>query len=245
MDEATLPHGPVIVGVDASGPTQDAIALGRRLAGIIDGQLDIITVEGAVGQALSGTASAEHAGLIVIGHGHRKHLARILHGTARQLLRASPCPVAIAPPGFADRAAPLRRIGVGFEPTPEGEAALAMGHRLANRAGGELRVIGVALPLAPLAVDDVRDQTPYLDEERRTVVAGLERALAMLPAGVPATCDARIGSAGGELVAVSDELDLLVCGSRRRHPLQALLLGSVTERLLADAGCPLVIVPRP
>jgi nucleotide-binding universal stress UspA family protein len=158
----------------------------------------------------------------------------------------TPCPIAVAPPGFADRpAARLRRIGVGFEPTPEGRDALRFAHCLAAIVGGELRVIGVVLPLAPFAIDDVRDPAPYEFAERREVVAGLRRAVSKLPRGVPTVVDARVGSPGGELLDASDGLDLLVCGSRRRGPLHTLLSGSVTERLVAEAACPLVIVPRP
>ena len=42
---------------------------------------------------------------------------------------------------------------------------------------------------------------------------------------------------------VSRDLDLLVCGSRGGGPLRSVLLGSVTERLLRSAACPVVIVP--
>jgi nucleotide-binding universal stress UspA family protein len=118
-------------------------------------------------------------------------------------------------------------------------------HRLAARAGGALRAIGVALPLGPLAIDDLRDRTPYLEAEREEIRAGLARALAELPVGLPATADARVGDPAVELIAASHELDLIVCGSRGRGPLRAVLLGSVTERLLRGAACPVVIVPRP
>ena len=154
--------------------------------------------------------------------------------------------MAVAPPGYADRPEePLRTIGVGYEPTPEGDEALVVGHRLAARAGADLRAIGVVLPLAPLAIDDLRDYTAYYDEERATVEGGLERAVATLPAGVRTSVDARVGDAAAELAAASDEFDLLVCGSRGRGPLRVLLLGSVTERVLHNASCPVLIVPRP
>jgi nucleotide-binding universal stress UspA family protein len=152
----------------------------------------------------------------------------------------------IAPAGFAARPeTPILDVGVGFEPTPEGVEALAVAHGLAARAGGTLRAIGVAPPLLPLAVDDLRDRAPYLENERRIVEAGLERALAELPDEVPATTDARVGDPAVELASASHDLDLLVCGSRGRGPLRAVLLGSVTERLVHGAGCPVVIVPRP
>jgi nucleotide-binding universal stress UspA family protein len=239
---------PVIVSVDGDATARDAVALGRRLAALLEAPLDIVTVSAASpAEALAEVADAERAAMIVLGPTHRHALARPLRGTARRLLPEAPCPVAIAPAGYADRAGspPIRRIGAGFEASPEAREALVTAHRLAGRAGGDLRAIGVVLPLGPLAIDDLRDRTPYLDEERRIVHAALEHALAELPAGVPSVADARIGDPAVELADASAGLDLLVCGSRRRDPLRVALLGSVTERLLRTAVCPVLIVPRP
>jgi nucleotide-binding universal stress UspA family protein len=239
--------GPVIVGIDGDDSARDAFALGHRLAELLDTSVDIVTVRSAApDDALRDAARFDEAALIVLGPTHRRSLARTLRGTARRLLSEAPCPIAIAPAGFAARPeTPILDVGVGFEPTPEGVEALAVAHGLAARVGGTLRAIGVALPLSRLAVDDVRDRAPYLENERRIVDARLESALAELPGEVPATADARVGDPAVELASASRDLDLLVCGSRGRGPLRAVLLGSVTEQLLRGAGCPVVIVPRP
>lgn len=239
--------GPVVVGIDGGTAGRDAFALGQRLAELLDSSLDVVTIAGrAPDDTLRRIAEQQDAALVVVGPTHHRAIARTLRGTARRLLTEASCPVAVAPAGFADRpGVPLRNVGVGFEPTPEGTEALAVAHRLAARSGRSLRAIGVALPLSPFAIDDLRDRAPYLEAERRTIQAGLERALAELPDGVPAIVDARVGDPAVELIAASHELDLIVCGSRGRGPLRAVLLGSVTERLLRDAACPVVIVPRP
>lgn len=239
--------GPVLVGIDGAASARDAFALGQRLAELLDASLDVVTMSGrAPDDALRQIAEQQKASIVVLGRTHHRAVARALRGAARRLLTEAPCPVAVAPGGFADRPdTPLRDVGVGFEPTPEGTEALDVAHRLAARAGGVLRPIGVVLLLPPLAIDDLRDRTPYLEAERGVIQAGLERALAELPVGVPATADARVGDPAVELIAASHELDLLVCGSRGRGPLRAALLGSVTERVLRGAACPVVIVPRP
>ena len=137
--------GPVIVGIDGDAGARDAFAVGQRLAELLDASMDVITVSGAAPDALRWTAEQQHASVLVLGATRRRSLARTLRGTARRLLIQAPCPVAVAPVGFADRPeAPLRDIGVGFEPTPEGAEALAVAHRLAARSGGTLRAIGVA-----------------------------------------------------------------------------------------------------
>ena len=50
------------------------------------------------------------AGLIVVGSTHTGRAGRVLPGsTAERLLHGSPCPVAVAPKGYAHRAAASRR----------------------------------------------------------------------------------------------------------------------------------------
>ncbi|HET8758628.1 MAG TPA: universal stress protein [Solirubrobacteraceae bacterium] len=241
----STPPGPVIVGVGDEPYADDAIALGTALAALLNAPVEQVAVPGHDPAAVLGTSAAhDRAAMIVLGPTHH-HLLRTLRGTARHLIGGATCPVAVAPAGYAG-AAPteLRRVGVGLEPTPEAACALDVAHELAARAGGSLVVLGVALPLAPFAIDDGRDQTPYLDAERKTVQDGLERELARLAGDVPCRAEARIGSPAGELIELSREVDLLVCGSRGRGALRAATVGSVTERLLRYAECPVVIVPR-
>src|SRR5918995_2444437 len=189
----TRTSGPVIVGLDGAASGRDACALGQRVAELLDASVDVVTLSGRrPDDALRRTAEARNASVVVLGPTRRRSLlARTLRGTARRLLTNAPCPVVIAPEGFADRPdRPLRHVGVGFEPTPEGAVALAVAHRLAARAGGTLRAIGVGLPLSPLTIDHLREREPFLEAERRTVQAGLERALAELPDDVPTTAEA-------------------------------------------------------
>ena len=50
--------------------------------------------------------------------------------------------------------------------------------------------------------------------------------------------------AADELVERSRELDLLVVGSRGYGPVRHALLGSVTQKLMKAAACPVLVVPR-
>lgn len=236
--------GPVIVGVGDRPYADDAIALGGRLAELLDATVEYLTVPGHnPGAVLRDAAAHERAAMIVLGPSHR-HLLRTLRGTARHVLGTAECPIAVAPAGYAHAAhGSLHRIAVGFEPTAEAGHALDFAYELAARADASLVAIGVALPLAPLAIDDLRDPAPYLDEERRAVQGGLERELAHRPPTVACRAEARIGDPAAELAEVSSDVDLLICGSRGRGALRAAALGSVTERLLRTAACPVVIVP--
>jgi nucleotide-binding universal stress UspA family protein len=238
-------RGPVIVGVGARPFADDAIALGTQLAALLDAPLEHLIVPGHhPAGVLRKTAAHDHAAMIVLGPTHH-HLLSTLRGTARHVVDGAGCPVAVAPAGYAASApGRLTRFGAGFEPTADASRALDFAYELAGWADGSVVAVGVALPLAPFAIDDVRDPAPYLEEERETVRGGLLRELAHRPSMIVARADARIGDPAAELADVSRDLDLLVCGSHGRGPLRAVLLGSVTERLLRIAACPIVIVPR-
>jgi nucleotide-binding universal stress UspA family protein len=236
---------PIVVGVGERPYADDAIALGAQLAELLDAPSEHLMVPGHHPAALlRKTAAHDHAAMIVLGPTHH-HLLHTMRGTARHVLDGAGCPVAVAPAGYAGTAhGSLRRIAAGFEPTADATHALDFAYELAGRAEGSLVVVGVALPLAPFTVDRPEDPTPYLDEQRKTIQGGLERELAQRPTTVPCRAEARIGDPAVELAAVSHGVDLLVCGSQGRGPLHAVLLGSVTERLLRIAACPVVIVPR-
>jgi nucleotide-binding universal stress UspA family protein len=52
------------------------------------------------------------------------------------------------------------------------------------------------------------------------------------------------GSAAEVLVAQSDDLDLLIAGSRGYGPRAAVLLGTTTHALMRRAACPGLVLPR-
>jgi|SRR3954452_18243897 nucleotide-binding universal stress UspA family protein len=129
-------------------------------------------------------------------------------------------------------------VGVGDR--PYADDAIALGTQLAALldAPVEHMIVPGHAPAAVLRAAAAHDRAAM------TVHGGLERELAHRPATVPCRAEARIGDPAVELANLSRDLDLLVCGPRGRGPLRAVLLGSVTERLLRSAACPVVIVPR-
>jgi nucleotide-binding universal stress UspA family protein len=81
--------------------------------------------------------------------------------------------------------------------------------------------------------------TPEREEHAKRLVAD---AVAQLGEG--AVGEAVVGMAGEELVQLSREVDMLVVGSRGYGPVRRTLLGSTSDRLVHDAACPVVVVPR-
>jgi nucleotide-binding universal stress UspA family protein len=191
-------------------------------------------------RALQEAAEAERAALLVVGSG--REAPRLLHG--------APCPVAVVP---RDRVArDLDVIGVAYVDGDEGREALRTGHALARRAGATLRVVTVVRVTPSMyaqteaategrfgkSLQDVEGEYKLLAERQ------LRSAVAELGDGVEIEIDALAGDPADTLLELSRRLDLLVCGSRGYGPLRAVLLGSVSRRLAAEARCPVVVLPR-
>ena len=78
--------------------------------------------------------------------------------------------------------------------------------------------------------------------------ADLEQQIHGAMRGVPeanrGAADAYVGDPVDVLSARSNDLDLLVCGSRGYGLLRQVLRGGVSGELLRHAACPLIVVPR-
>ena len=85
-----------------------------------------------------------------------------------------------------------------------------------------------------------------MEKERRAELdRSLARAAAELRGRVTRVTRATpTGTPAGEIVSVARELDadLVVVGARGLGGIERLLLGSVSERVLRDARCPVLIV---
>jgi nucleotide-binding universal stress UspA family protein len=73
---------------------------------------------------------------------------------------------------------------------------------------------------------------------------GLERAVAALPDDESAKGVFVAGRPSADLAAQSEDVDLMVVGSRGYGPLAAVLLGGVTHGLVRKAACPVIVLPR-
>jgi nucleotide-binding universal stress UspA family protein len=194
-------------------------------------------------RALHETAEAEDAGLLVVGSTNRGSIGQVLPGsTADRLMHGAPCPIAIVPHEW-EPGAGLNTIGVAYADSDEGREALRGAHALAARAGAKLRVL-TAIKAGLTAFQTGRDATDVKGELRVQAEDTLRQATAALGDGVDVQVDAYIEDPADVLIRVSENLDLIVCGSRGYGPLRAVLLGGVSRRLAADARCPVIVLPR-
>ena len=221
----------IVVGVDGREAGGDALALAVLLARTCGG--DLSAADASSAQALHEMAERHDADLIVVGG-----------DVAVDTVHAAPCVVAVAPRGYAARNAALRTIGVGCDNSAESLGALALARRIAHEAGGSLRaytVVAPPLPMWPATADEpVRPEVSTAARDRGRV--RLQAALADIgddEIGYPV-----VGDPATELTRRSGHLDLLVVGSRSHGPLRRLILGSTSRRLVREAACPVLVLPR-
>ncbi|MES1194227.1 MAG: universal stress protein, partial [Solirubrobacterales bacterium] len=128
---------------------------------------------------------------------------------------------------------------------PEAKLAVKIAAELAASHGARLVVRDVvesdlwpALGGYPIAIN--------LDEVLEEVRVGAEQRLQETCAGLPGEIDLSvvIGTTSEKLDAFAKEVDLLVCGSRGWGTVRRTVLGSTADRLIHQAPCPVLVVPR-
>ncbi len=193
-------------------------------------------------------AEREGASLIVIGSSHRGGIGRVLAGTtAERLLHGAPCPVAVAPSGFRERDLdPVMTVAAAYDRSDESQAALRGATAITRALGARLRVIEVLDVMwmgTPALVSGPGYYFPPTDIEERAR-EHLTEFTAGLPEEVAAEPVVLVGSPEQKLAEESANADLMVVGSRGYGPHRAVLLGSVSGRLVRDSACPVIVVPR-
>lgn len=226
--------------------------LDASAAAAMNGSLKLQAVAGASpSQVLHDLAEQAGAEAIVVGASHHGRGLRLLKGSTPQaVLDHAPCPVAVAPEGYRDaphaRSAP-RRIAVAYDGTAESEHALAVAAAWAERAGAHLRIVtavnSAAVGVYPPPPLDATAYEELAELARADARARVEEAIARL-GGLDAEGVVLDGDPVDALVDESAADDLLCTGSRGQGPFRRVLLGSVSARLLRDAACPVLVVPR-
>jgi len=248
MAEAPPVYPKVVVGYLENERGEDARVLAERIVERDGGDLKVVHVEkGSAAETLQALAESGEADLIVLGSTHHAHVGSVAPGSvAEHLLHGARCRLVIAPKGYSqadhseDR---LRVAAVGFNGMAESFAALEEAAKLASKFGGSLRVIGVATPV-PAAGAGPGAQTGA--EAGPDFQTQLNHAVAELPPELRALPVYERGDPVEKLLEAAEMgVDLLVLGSRGFGPVMRLLIGSVSSRVIREAACPVLVVPRP
>lgn len=124
-------------------------------------------------------------------------------------------------------------------------------------------IVGTGIPASPCAVLEYQvpspewhergcsylvgrtDEQAFLDKARDSFGKALEFAAAGVPPELEPQTVLLEGAFVESLAALgTDDVDLLVCGSRGYGPARRVLLGGVSSRLIRRARLPVAVVPR-
>jgi len=200
---------------------------------------------GTPASAVPRYAEATDADLILVGAHGKGFLQRSMLGsTASRLLRKSQCPVLVVKEPCRSR---YRRVLVAVDFSPESERSIRLARELA--AGAELDLLHVfevpfevKLRFAGVS-QDIIDH--YRIEARDQALQQIKRmAKGAGLASADYTAQVMQGDATRQILAheESADCDLIVMGKHGTHVTEALLLGSVTNHVLAQSRSDVLVV---
>lgn len=190
--------------------------------------------------ALERFAFTRYASLLVLGSSHRTTVGCIVPGSvALRLLKSAPCPVAVAPAGYAESPRDhIKGVGIAYDASSGADRALQAAASAAAALGAPLHVYHVV-------------PSDELDELSRVQMISygkviLDRAQEQLLPSVNPRLRELSGDPAHSIVdAVRvDNVGLLFAGSRGHGALRQGLFGGVCRALLQTAPCPVVLLPR-
>jgi nucleotide-binding universal stress UspA family protein len=136
----------------------------------------------------------------------------------------------VCPTDFSDAAAPAERLAAA----------------LARSLGAEVVLLHVASesPLWRETLGTAQVRAVFEAQRKWAADALAERAVVLAGEGVGARGLVKVGVAWQEIVRVAadEHADMIVMGTHGRSGLDRLLLGSVTERVVRRAPCPVLTV---
>lgn len=135
-------------------------------------------------------------------------------------------------------------IAVDFSETSH--HAVELGIEVARKFGAKVDVVhGFQLPLPVLSPYEVALPDNFIGEARSSAKRELESLVeGLAESGVEVAAHLRDGPADAVITELASELqsDLIVMGTRGNTGLKHVLLGSVAERTLRGAPCPVLTV---
>jgi nucleotide-binding universal stress UspA family protein len=189
------------------------------------------------------------ADLIVMAtHGRRGVDHALIGSIAEAVVRRAPCPVLTVRPTAEHTETGTQRILVPVDLSVHARRALAHAHEIAEESGAEIHLLHVAQSFPDYGSVEAPPGSETLSEAERRE---LETALAEIAGEVlgddrPVTLHVEAGL-GNPAVLVLDlaerlDADLIVLGSHGRSGIRRFWLGSVTEKVVQLAPCPVFTV---
>lgn len=136
----------------------------------------------------------------------------------------------------------FKKILVGYDGSPTSEKAVDVAIRFGVCEKSEVSVLAVARLPEPATSVEVE---AVLDDAKEHYEQGLKRIVERAKTrGVDVSTDIVVGHPAEQLIrrAQTEQSDLIIVGRRGTSLFQKLMLGSVSERVLRYAHCPVLLV---
>lgn len=194
-------------------------------------------------------AHEDDAAVIVVGTGRKGPLKEFVLGTTSLGVAGhATCPVAVINPDVDVDRLTHDRVGVAVDGSPDSLTGAQQAVEYAAQVGATVEAVStwyLEMVDGYVVTEPDSPEWKQLEEGR---LAMLQEAFAPAMAkhpDVPVEFVVKRGPVTSTLIEMAQGWDLIVIGSRGLGGVQGRLLGSVSQRLMRAAPCPVVVVTRP
>jgi nucleotide-binding universal stress UspA family protein len=140
-----------------------------------------------------------------------------------------------------------RHVLVAFDASPEAQLALVHAIAMAQVYRAKVTIVAVVPPPPMLAWQAPGGTRGLHEAEQQELAKALRAAADSVPDDLSVTTQLLDGDPARELLRVAREgdFDAIVMGSRGRGRMTAVLLGSVSNRVMHDADIPVMVIHAP
>jgi nucleotide-binding universal stress UspA family protein len=210
------------------------------------------TLDGDARDAIIAAAKQGKADLIVVGARGLGAVASFLLGSVSLAVsRDAPCAVLVC----HGRARPVRKVIIAHDGSPDARTAVDFCCQLPFAADATVYLVGVVEPApypatAPEVIEpELRGLLRDIENEKRSkLTSALDEAAAILRRHVRAVDIVMPKSMAAAMIleaARAHDGNLIVVGARGHGGLKRMALGSVSESVLHQAKCPVLVVRQP
>lgn len=220
-------------------PCEIALEEAEKLAKVERALIKTLCEEGVIHERIVDLADAENANLIVMGQRGKHQIERVLVGsTTARVIGHSQRDVLVVPEGTP---VGWGNILIATDGSKFSQAAAQRAIDFAKSYGGRLTVVSVVdvppefFGEAPGIVDSMIEKAKKFALEVKTLSEA---------AGIPCETFVREAEASQAITDLARErqIEMIIMGSHGRTGLKRLLMGSVTERVIGFAPCPILVV---
>lgn len=188
----------------------------------------------------------DEAAVIVVGTGAKGAVEEfVLGSTSLGVSAHARCPVVVVNPGVDVDSLTSGRVGVAVDGSPDSRRAARAAMALAELTGGMVSAVNtwyLEVRNGFVITEPGSPEWVQLEEDRRALVEEVLAPLRDAYPGVEVDVEVARGPVVMTLREHAKDWDVLVVGSRGLGGIQGRLLGSVSQRMMRTAPCPVLVV---